>query len=74
MLVEKYESWLSRVRADQVPLLEYACPDCSQKLQTLEPPEGEKPWDSCARCPYCEGQHFKVAHSHGEVEVRRLQS
>ncbi|MDF1691744.1 MAG: hypothetical protein P1U47_05200 [Zhongshania sp.] len=74
MLADKYSHWLRCVKANQVPLLDYTCPDCKQELQALRPPEGEEPWDSVIECPHCQGLHFRVAHSQGAVESWSLQA
>ncbi len=72
MLVDQYQRWLACARADNVPMLEYACPDCGAELFALKPPNDEDCWDSLVCCTYCQNVHYREAHHRGVVEAWRL--
>jgi hypothetical protein len=73
MLVDKCSHLIRCAQAEQVPVISYNCPDCGVTLHALRPPIGEEPWDSVVACPSCECIHFRLAHSHCDVEAWSLE-
>lgn len=71
---EQYHAYIERLRAEGRPLARYACPDCDELLETLQPSADDEPYDTLTVCPHCDRQHFKVVWASGAVEAERCKA
>ena len=52
------DKWLEQFTEDQK--VDFNCPGCNNRITTLKPEKGRKPFDSFYVCPACSEFFYKV--------------